>query len=164
MPNLLDIITDPNPILRKVSVPVDPKEINTPAFQALCDDMSLTMVERDGVGLAAPQIGRNIRLIVVTDHGKPVCMINPTIIKPSWSKEWGEEGCLSVPNKYGQVRRHKRLHCRFVDRDGNERTIAASGLMARVIQHEIDHLDGVLFTDKAKDIKEFEPVHSQEEE
>ena len=77
-------------------------------------------------------------------------MINPEIVKASLTKVWGEEGCLSIPGVYGQVKRKKKIKCRFVDLDGQPRLIEAEGLLARVIQHEIDHLDGVLFIDKAK--------------
>ena len=152
MSKILPIITNPNPILRKKSVEI--KQIQAKQFQQLCLDMAKTMREKDGVGLAAPQIGQNIRLIVINTKNGAVCMINPEITKKSLTKEWSEEGCLSIPDVFGQVKRHKKITCKYLDKNGKEIKITAQGLMARVIQHEIDHLDGVLFIDKAQDVKE----------
>jgi peptide deformylase len=148
---ILEIIIEPNPILRKKSAEI--KNINDKQFQQLCLDMAETMKKKDGVGLAAPQIGQNIRLIIINTKEGAVCMINPKIIKKSLTKEWGEEGCISVPNVFGQVKRCKKIICKYLNKDGKEVKINAKGLMARVIQHEIDHLDGILFIDKARDIK-----------
>jgi peptide deformylase len=154
MPKILDIIIHPNDkILRKRSLEVNNGEIKSTIFQELCEDMALTMEKKDGVGLAAPQIGKNIRLIVVASKDGPVCMINPVLKNKSFFKEWGQEGCLSVPNQTGEVKRHRKLICEFLDINGNKKTITANGLMARIFQHEVDHLDGVLFIDKARDIK-----------
>ncbi|MCG2701272.1 peptide deformylase [Candidatus Parcubacteria bacterium] len=150
---ILPILINPNPILRKKSTQIRRDEIKTKEFQRLCSDMAKTMEEKDGAGLAAPQIEKNIRLVVVRTENSAVCMINPKIIKKSWAKECGEEGCLSVPDVFGKVKRHKKIICKYLDKKGKEIKIEAEGLMARVIQHEIDHLDGVLFIDKARDIK-----------
>ncbi|MBU4601070.1 peptide deformylase [Patescibacteria group bacterium] len=150
---ILPILINPNPILRKKSTQIRRDEIKTKEFQRLCLDMAETMKEKDGAGLAAPQIGRNIRLVAVKTEDGAVCMINPKIIKKSWAKELGDEGCLSVPDVFGRVKRHKKIICKYLDKKGKEIKIEAEGLMARVIQHEIDHLDGVLFIDKACDIK-----------
>ena len=151
MSKTLPIITNPNPILRKKSAEI--KQTQKKQFQQLCLDMAKTMKEKDGVGLAAPQIGQNIRLIVINAKDGAVCMINPEITKKSLTKEWGEEGCLSVPDVFGKVKRNKKIICKYLDKTGKEKKIEAQGLMARVIQHEIDHLDGVLFIDKARDVK-----------
>lgn len=153
MPKTLPILINPNPILRKKSTQIRRDEIKTKEFQRLCLDMAETMKEKDGAGLAAPQIGRNIRLAAVKTEDGAVCMINPKIIKKSWAKELGDEGCLSVPDVFGKVKRHKKIICKFLDKKGKKIKIEAESLMARVIQHEIDHLDGVLFIDKAMDIK-----------
>jgi peptide deformylase len=110
------------------------------------------MFTDDGVGLAAPQVGQSIRLITVTTQDGAQAMFNPEITKRSLLKEWGEEGCLSVPNTFGDVKRYKKITCTFIDVQGQKRILPAKGLMARVIQHEIDHLDGILFIDKAKNI------------
>ncbi|MCK5212231.1 peptide deformylase [Candidatus Parcubacteria bacterium] len=154
MAKLLPVVIDPDPILRKKSEEVDARRIKEPDFQELVSDMALTMQKKDGVGLAAPQIGKNIRMIIVENKDGPMCLINPILSKNSIRKEWGQEGCLSVPNKFGEVRRHKKTTCTYVDQEGKKHTIVAQGLLARIFQHEIDHLDGILFIDKARDIKE----------
>lgn len=154
MAKLLDIVINPNEILRKRSQEIDPKELL--GMRDLIADMKLTMVKKDGVGLAAPQIGQNIRMIVVAHKDGVLTLVNPVLRKLSFLNEWGEEGCLSVPNLYGQVKRHRSLVCGYLDEKGNKRTIKANGLFARVLQHEVDHLDGILFIDKAKDVEEFE--------
>lgn len=120
--------------------------------------MIKTMKEKDGVGLAAPQIGENIRLIVISIKDGPVCLFNPKITKKSWAKEWNEEGCLSVPGTYGKVKRCKKINCIYFDKDKQKTKIQALGLLSFVIQHEIDHLDGILFIDKAKDIKKIKSI------
>ena len=153
MAKLLDIITDPNPILRQRSKDVPLEQIKSNSFQELCEDMANTMLEKDGVGLAAPQIGQNIRVIIVYAKDGAKCIINPQLFKKSWRKEWGEEGCLSVPNVFGQVKRHKKSICVFTNRQGQKQKINCQGLMARIMQHEIDHLDGILFIDKARNLK-----------
>jgi peptide deformylase len=161
MPKILPIITDPDPILRKTSRPLKVNRIQDPELQKLCDDMELTMREKDGIGLAAPQIGHNLRIITVNTKNGAICMLNPEIKKPSWTKEWGEEGCLSVPEVFGRVRRHKQLVCKYYNRTGKKLEVMAKGLMARVIQHEVDHLNGILFTDIAKNIKKYDKNNQQ---
>ncbi len=151
---ILKILKNPDPILRKKSLEIPATDIGSKALTELCFSMAKTMLKRDGVGLAAPQIGKNIRVITVNTKDGQICMINPKITSKSIAKEWGEEGCLSVPKMFGQVRRHKKVACRFIDLGGEEVRLKAEGLLARVIQHEIDHLDGILFIDKAKDLKE----------
>jgi peptide deformylase len=150
--SILKIIIHPNEILRQTAQAVDLNQLSTNYWQKLIADMIETMIQRDGVGLAAPQIGQSIRLIVVNTKTGPMAMVNPEIYKKSLTKEWDEEGCLSLPHTFGQVKRHKSLRCRFIDEAGQERQIEAKGLLARVIQHEVDHLDGILFIDKAKSI------------
>ena len=156
MSKLLTILTDPDPVLRKKSAEVAPETLSSRQFREHCDNMILTMTKRDGVGLAAPQIGKNIRVIVINTKDGPKCFINPRLTKKSWFKEWGDEGCLSIPNTFGQVQRHKKIKCSSLDPAGKKMIIEASGLMARILQHEIDHLDGILFIDKAKNIKRLE--------
>ncbi len=152
MANLLPLVFHPDPRLREKSAAISPEEIA--GYAALVADMSLTMEEDKGIGLAAPQIGKNIRLITVLTKDGPFAMFNPRLKKTSMKKEWGEEGCLSIPGVFGQVERFHGISCAFYDAAGNERVIEAEGLMARVIQHEIDHLDGILFIDTAKDLHE----------
>jgi peptide deformylase len=153
MPKILNIITVPNPLLKAKSLTLEKKVIKSKEIKALRDDMALTMIKKDGVGLAAPQIGKNIRLAVINSKDGYLFLFNPKIIKKSWSKEWGEEGCLSVPGVFGMVKRHKKITCIYLNEDAREMKIEVSGFMARVFQHEIDHLDGILFTEKAKKIK-----------
>ena len=150
MSNILTIITNPNPLLRKKSAEISQKQISSKEIQRLCLDMAETMIKKDGVGLAGPQVGKNIRLIVVNAKDGPMCMINPKIKQKSLLKEWGEEGCLSIPEAYGQVKRYKKINCQYLNQNGQKTKITAKGLLARVIQHEIDHLDGILFIDKAR--------------
>ncbi|NTU98808.1 peptide deformylase [Candidatus Falkowbacteria bacterium] len=158
MPKILKILTNPDPILRNMSVDVDLKIIATQEFKQLVEDMKKTMVEKDGVGLAAPQVGQNIRLIVVNTERGPLCLINPRLTKKSFAKEVAEEGCFSLPNLFGEVKRHKKVTCKFITENNKQGVIEASGLIARGLQHEIDHLDGILFIDRlepgAKLIKE----------
>jgi len=150
MPKILKIITNPDETLRKKNAKVDFKKVHLKKLNELCLNMSETMLKSDGVGLAAPQVGENIRLVVINTKDGQVCMINPEITKKSLTKEWGEEGCLSVPCVYGQVRRHKKVTCEYCDARGQKLKMDAEGLLARVVQHELDHLDGILFIDKAK--------------
>lgn len=157
MSSVLKIITNPNPILREKSIEIKQEKISSKEIKELCLDMAETMIKKDGVGLAAPQIGKNIRLIVINTKDGEVFMINPKIVKKSAIKQWGEEGCLSVPDVFGLVKRHKKIHCQYTDLDGKIIKMKAEDLTARVIQHETDHLDGVLFIDKAKEVKKLEP-------
>ncbi len=168
MPNELKIITNPNPILRKKSAEISQKDVSSKEIKELCSGMEKLMIASDGVGLAASQVGKNIRIIVINaDEAVKrasslkinavkglIYMVNPKITKKSFAREWGEEGCLSIPDVFGQVRRHKKITCRYFGLDGKQIKLNAAGLLARVIQHEIDHLDGILFIDKANNIKE----------
>jgi peptide deformylase len=146
---LRTILTDDHPVLRKKSTNID--EIDDMVVK-LAEDMVETMLKADGVGLAAPQVGINSRLITVLMHetmGKtPTIMINPVITKASHSQIIMEEGCLSLPNRYGEVPRAASIEVHYQDVKGKKHKIKASKLNARIIQHEIDHLDGILFTDK----------------
>lgn len=153
MPKQLKILLNPNPILRKKSLPLEPAKIITPEFKTLLTDMAETMIKKDGAGLAAPQIGKNIRVVVIHHNNKTLYLINPQITKRSWAKEIEEEGCLSVLDKKGEiiyapVERHKKVNCIYLDEKGAKQKIQAEKLLARIIQHELDHLDGILFIDK----------------
>lgn len=146
------IVKEPDEVLHKVAKEV--KKI-TPNVQKLLDDMAETMYDADGVGLAAPQVGILKRLIVVDvgdDHGL-IKMINPEIVS-SEGEQYGPEGCLSIPGYNGDVRRAETVTVKGLDRDGKEFTVTGSGLFARAFQHEIDHLNGVLFTDLAEKVYE----------
>ena len=135
-----------DPVLNKVCKEV--KEI-TPKIQTLIDDMLETMYDANGVGLAAPQVGI-LRRIVVIDVGEgPIVMINPTIIETS-GEQTGDEGCLSVPGKAGEVTRPNYVKARFLDENMDEYEIEGEELLARAICHELDHLDGHLYVEKVK--------------
>ncbi len=145
-----------NQVLREKSKPIT--QI-TKAHKKLVKDMEKTMIKQSGIGLAAPQVGVNIRLLVArlnsnTDNELSIHMINPEITTCSDEKVVAEEGCLSLPKQWGDVERSKEIHVRFQDIRGDSRSLRLEGLNARVIQHEIDHLEGVLFTDKATNIHE----------
>jgi len=158
MAKILPIIKNPSPLLREKSEEIDLKKIKANELKGLCADMIKTMKENDGVGLAAPQVGKSIRLITINTKDEPKIMINPKITGKSWAKEWNEEGCLSVPGVYGKVRRNKKINCIYFDKKAQKTKIQAQGLLAFVIQHEIDHLDGILFIDKAKEIKKINTI------
>jgi len=147
---LLPILTLPNPQLRQRSADVDPKYLKTPEFQVWLDDLIETMWKADGVGIAAPQVGSPIRVFVAVDGKTPHVVVNPVMTGKSWRMEDGEEGCLSVPGKYGIVRRYRTFKIKCLDRNGEKVAHEPTGFFARVLQHELDHLDGVLFIDRAK--------------
>lgn len=146
-----------HPVLRARARALDRSEIKTAPVQKLIDDMMQTMVEYHGVGLAAPQIHEGLRLFVAAlDVGdrdapsEPVAIINPEItpVGTELVEDW--EGCLSIPDIRGRVPRHREIKVRALDREGNRIEIRAHDFSARVIQHETDHLDGVLFFDRMK--------------
>lgn len=159
----MEIVIIPHPALRKVSKAVAEKDFKSTKFQKLLADMSEAMATRDdGVGLSAPQIAVNERVFVVSGkiwkkEGKPAPMdeyfINPVIVKKSRKLVIAEEGCLSIPNIYGLVKRHATVSIDYIDAEGVSATKKATGLLARIFQHEIDHLDGILFTDKATELR-----------
>jgi len=153
MPKQLKILNNPHPELRKISENINPKMISRPDFQEFLADMKETMIKKDGAGLAAPQVGHTIRLVVIHHNDKVYFMINPKITKRSWAREIEEEGCLSVLDQkgeiiYGRVERHKKVNCAYLDEKGKAKKISADRIMSRIIQHELDHLDGILFIDK----------------
>ncbi len=134
-------------ILRKKS-----KEVSVvdDKIKTLLDDMVDTMYENDGIGLAAPQVGILKRAIVIdVEDGNVYKMINPKITKMS-GEQVGQEGCLSVPETKGIVRRPMNVTVEYIDENGNQVALDAEDILARCICHEIDHLDGILFTDKVK--------------
>lgn len=134
-----------NPILRKKSIPV---EKITKKTLKLVKDMHETMVAAQGVGIAAPQVGVNERIFLMTlDNKKVLPMINPEILEMSEATEFGEEGCLSLPNQWGAVERSVEVVVRFQDLKGQSVTMKFRGFEARETQHELDHLNGILFTD-----------------
>jgi len=153
MPKELEILTHPHPGLRQKSKALNPTEVTSHKFQEFLQDLEETMLKKDGAGLAAPQVGQNIRVIAVRHENQTLFFINPKITKKSWAKEIEEEGCLSVLDAKGEiiyapVSRYKRITCLYFDQKGQPKKISAEKLLARILQHEIDHLDGILFIDK----------------
>jgi len=142
---LRQIRTDGDEILRKRSKEV--KEI-TPSVLTLLDDMVETMYEAEGVGLAAPQVGILKRVVVIDIGDGIIELINPEVQEKD-GEQIGPEGCLSVPGLTGEVKRPDKVKVKAQDREGNEIIIEGEGLLARALCHEIDHLNGVLFTDLA---------------
>jgi peptide deformylase len=152
---LRDIIILPDKRLRLVSDPVKAvdKELRT-----LVDDMLETMYEAPGVGLAAIQVGVPKRIVTVDTAKKdepnnPQVFLNPEVVWSSEEKKTYEEGCLSIPEYYEEVERPAQVKVRFMDLDGNPREVEADGLLATVLQHEIDHINGVLFIDHISKLK-----------
>ena len=141
--SLLDIHVLGSPILRQETKPV---EHMTDELRRLTDDMFETMYAAKGIGLAAPQIGRTERLAVIDIEDHPIVIVNPEIILTEGAAK-GEEGCLSIPEIFGDVERATRITVRAIDRDGKPFELEATDLLARCLQHEIDHLHGKLFLD-----------------
>ena len=143
---VLNIIKDGDELLRKTSRPVT--EI-TPRIIRLLDDMKDTLHKANGVGLAAPQVGVLRRIAIIEcEPGELIELINPEIIEQSGEQE-EVEGCLSVPDRWGITKRPAKVKVRATDRHGNTFTVEGEGLLARALCHETDHLDGVIFYDKA---------------
>ncbi len=147
---VLKIITIENPILRKKAKKIEKIDDE---IRKLTQDMLETVKNSNGVGLAAPQVGKSIRLIVVSYEGKDYIFINPEIIKKE-GEDIDIEGCLSIPGIEVPVRRAEKILLRYNNLKGKTLSIEVSGILARIIQHEIDHLDGILIVDKIEeDIK-----------
>lgn len=158
MAYLREIITDGHPTLRKVAKKVDPKEIADPLFQQLIDDMFATMYAAPGVGLAAPQVNISKRLFVMDvqeDEHEPAVVINPKF-ELTQDEEEMTEGCLSVPGYVGEITRFRHVAITGLDRNGNKIRLEGEGLFAQCLQHEIDHLNGVLYIDKARNVRKAE--------
>lgn len=177
-----EILQKEEKVLRKIAKPIPLVDISTPKTKKILKEMSQSLQSQfDGVAIAAPQIGYSLRVFVVSgkifesnftenrlkkiedknikqkeekSKDKDLVFINPVISKLSREKEWMPEGCLSVRPLYGKTRRSKKATITAYDENGKKFTRGASGLLAQIFQHETDHLDGILFIDHAKDIKE----------
>ncbi len=156
MPIVRQIAQLGHPVLRQVAEKViDPL---TPALQALMDDMQVTVADANGVGLAAPQVYESCRLIIIASRPnaryphapemEPTIMINPELLHACDEREYGWEGCLSIPGMRGLVPRYRKIGVRYQTRDGDNREVAYEGFLARVFQHEFDHLEGMLYVDR----------------
>ena len=171
--SLLHIYTYKSKYLRRKSLPVDKISDD---IKSLVDDMTETLRSKPGLGLAAPQIGKNIRIIVIESRGVkdeegnvvyehfPLkILINPEIVSSSKEKIEMEEGCFSVPNLFGPVIRPKKIKVIARDIKGKNIKLNTGGLLSRVIQHEIDHLDGIVFTDLINDKKKIRKLDIESE-
>jgi peptide deformylase len=146
---VLDILTVPNPVLKQVSTPVEQVDDD---LRRLMDDMLETMYAAPGIGLAAPQIGVPLRVLVLdcSKEGEPrapMAFANPEIVWASEERIPYEEGCLSLPEQFADVTRPRQVRVRYLDRQNEIRELAADGLLAVCLQHEMDHLEGTLFVD-----------------
>lgn len=151
----LDILTAPDPRLKIKCKPVEKVD---DAIRRLMDDMLETMYAAPGIGLAAAQVGvhKQVLVIDISKEGEdkaPLRMVNPEIVWVSEDDAVGEEGCLSVPEQYAEVQRPARIRVRYLDHENEIREIEADGLLATVIQHEMDHLEGILFIDHLSALK-----------
>jgi peptide deformylase len=149
------ILTEPDKILRQVSKPVE--EVGK-YEQSLMDDMLDTMYAADGIGLAAIQIGIPKRIIVMDiswskGEKKPMYFVNPVIKKKDKEKSIYEEGCLSVPNQFAEIERPKKCEVKYLNYEGEKKLLKTEGLLATCIQHEMDHLEGILFIDYLSKLK-----------
>jgi peptide deformylase len=149
------LIILPDPVLRQVSKPVE--KVDAPLLE-LADDMLATMYDAPGIGLAAIQIGEPLRMLVIDlakedEAPAPHVFINPEVLESGDARSVYEEGCLSIPDYYAEVERPATVRVKYLDRDGKAQEIMAEGLMATCLQHEIDHLNGVLFIDHISKLK-----------
>jgi len=157
---VLPIIKIPSPILRTRSREVAREELRKPEIQKLIGDMRETMPAANGIGLAAPQVGVNVRIAVIAYEKKMLTVVNPKIVKRQPEYQDSEEGCLSIPDVVGIVPRYKEIKVTSFDEQGRRFNMRVRGLLACVWQHEIDHLDGILFVDRA--VKFLAPVTEEQ--
>lgn len=143
---VLNVVKVGHPVLKQKAEPV---AFVNKKIRALLDDMKDTMYAEDGVGLAAPQVGESLRMLVLDDGNGFQEFINPEIVHAS-GEQIGIEGCLSVPGYFGDVKRYNELEVKYIDRNNKHKKIKAEGFLARILQHEMDHLDGVLFIEKVE--------------
>ena len=155
-----EIVQQGNPVLRKVAKYIDPKDITTPEIQSVLTDMHAALTaQKDGVAIAAPQIGESLQIFVVADifknsQERNLVYINPEIIESSEETKWLNEGCLSCRWKLGEVKRSLHVSIRAYDDQGRRFEESADKFLAHIFQHETDHLHGVLFVDKARDLRD----------
>ena len=152
---LRKILTEPDPILRKKCEPLEKVDTET---KKLMDDMLETMYAAPGIGLAAIQVGILKRLVVIDiskgeEEKKPVFLINPQIVHRSKKTSIYEEGCLSLPGQFAEIERPAECTLKYIDYNGKEKELKADGLLATCVQHEVDHLNGILFIDYLSKLK-----------
>lgn len=153
--SILNILKEPDPILRKKSTPVT---VVDKSIKKLLNDMLETMYAAPGIGLAAAQVGVLKRVVVIDlakdgEKKSPIFFVNPVITWKSDILEKKEEGCLSIPDYFAEIKRPNACHVKYLDQHGKEKQLKAEGLLATCIQHEIDHCDGILFIDYLSKLK-----------
>ena len=156
---VLEVMKTGHPVLKQIAEPV---EFVNKKIRQLLDDMAETMYKIDGVGLAAPQVNVSKRIIVLDDGNGLIEVINPEIVKKEGSQV-GLEGCLSVPELFGDVERYDKIEVHGINRNNKKIKIKAEGFLARIFQHEIDHLNGILFVEKLVNPNEIF-IHKKEQQ
>ena len=156
---VLEVMKTGHPVLKQIAEPV---EVVNKKIRQLLDDMAETMYKTDGVGLAAPQVNVSKRIIVLDDGNGLIEVINPEIVKKEGS-QIGLEGCLSVPELFGDVERYDKIEVHGINRNNKKIKIKAEGFLARIFQHEIDHLNGILFVEKLVNPNEIF-IHKKEQQ
>ncbi len=177
---MVPIVQKDNPVLRDQAQPVPIEDIGSPKIQKILKDMKQALdSQEDGVALAAPQIGVSLRIFTISGkvfdlisgkeevseegpENKDIVCINPEIVKLSKTKKEVEEGCLSVRYLYGKTKRSKQAKIRAFDENGKQFELGGSGLLAQIFQHEIDHLNGILFIDTATDVHDLPPKNQNQ--
>lgn len=160
------IVSKENSALRQIAREVTNSEFGKPALKKVLSDMRKALDEQDdGVAIAAPQIGKSLRIFIISNkinlRTKQFIYINPQITNHSKETAWMEEGCLSVRWLYGKVKRYKKATIKALNEKGEMFTVGASNLLAQIFQHEVDHLEGILFIDKAKEVHDIPPPHNE---
>lgn len=156
---VLEIVRLGDPVLRTPADPVEPAQITTAKFQQFCDDLVETVVDAGGLGLAAPQVGAPLQAFVYDANGSTQpeprwqIVVNPMVDPHPGELEYDWEGCLSIPDLRGLVPRHASLRLRGLDRDGRPLDLVVEDFAARIVQHEFDHLHGVVFLDRMRDLQ-----------
>lgn len=164
MSHILTVITHPHQTLLIPTKPISADVLRTPEIQTLIDRMIPTMHHEKGVGIAAPQVDRSLRICVIArdaillDHKTTIPHEDLVLVNPVWNRlskktDKDVEGCLSIPHTFGTVKRYTEISVDALDRQGNPLSFEARGFFARVIQHEVDHLEGILFISKATNIR-----------
>ncbi len=158
MSELLEIIELGHPVLRQIAAPI--LEVQDPAIQTLIDDLLLTVKQANGVGIAAPQVARSYQLMIVASRPnpryptapemEPTAILNPHILSHSTETVTGWEGCLSIPGIRGRVPRYQAIEIEYTDRQGSLQKMEMTDFVARIFQHECDHLNGVMFLDRVE--------------
>lgn len=146
-----DITMKGTPVLHARAAEVDLKELATPAFKQFVDDMVETMYASKGVGIAATQVGVGKRVFIAESAKGPIALINPVFLEKSKKMTTEDEGCLSIPGKYDSVKRHKSVKVEALTVSGEKIVFEAHDFFARILQHELDHLDGKLYVDRVKE-------------